>query len=438
MNRIRRSSSAVGGSLRLVKALSTALIVLTALTGANSMTHAQTANIIYSFPGNGSGDGGARPDAELLLDASGNLYGTTSSGGNNRSNGGIAFELSPSGSGGWSENVLFQFLEPLGDEATSALVADGRGNLYGTTPAGGAYRDGVVFQLAPKANGVYQYRVLYSFTGGSDGSTPFSGVIVDKAGNLYGTTNLGGANFYGTIFEFARQPNGSYVFSVLHDFAGAPSDGITPVGLIFDKFGNIFGATNNGGAGTNGTVFELAKGTNGVWAYSILYSFEFNFTGASGGGPEAPPQFDKVGNLYGTTVSGGSCSWSTYGCGIVYKLKRSSGTTWTESVLYTFQGGSDGAFPQSQVAFDSAGNLYGTTSNGGGGSDCSYGCGTVFKVSYSAGVWRNTQLYAFQGQSSGDGSDPTAGLVIDSLNNLYGTTYAGGLYGYGTVFEVTP
>jgi uncharacterized repeat protein (TIGR03803 family) len=414
--------------------LSAAFIGLAALTATNSMTHAQTVNTIYSFPGNG---GGARPDAALLLDSSGNLYGTTSSGGNSRSNGGNAFKLVPSG-GGWSENVLFQFLETLGDEATSVLVADRRGNLYGTTPVGGSYRDGVVFQLVPKANGAYQYRVLYSFTGGNDGSSPYSGVIVDKMGNLYGTTNSGGANSYGTIFELARQSNGSYIFNVLHDFVGLPSDGVTPVGLIFDKFGNIYGATNNGGAGNNGTVFELAKGMNGVWTYSILYSFEFHFTDASGGGPEAPPQFDRFGNLYGTTVSGGSCSWSTYGCGIVYRLKRSSGSTWTESVLYTFQGGSDGAFPQSQVAFDSAGNLYGTTSNGGGSSDCFEGCGTVFKMTYSAGIWSNTQLHAFQGQSSADGSDPTAGLAVDSLNNLYGTTNGGGIYGYGTVFEVTP
>jgi len=434
MNRIARRSSAVGGQLRFLKVVSAAFITLAALTTTNSMTHAQTVNTIYSFPGN---SGGARPDGALLVDASGNLYGTTSSGGNNRSNGGIAFKLSPSG-GGWSENILFQFLEILGDEPTSALMPDRRGNLYGTTPVGGSYRDGVVFQLLPKANGAYQYRVLYSFTGGNDGSGPYSGVIVDKTGNVYGTTNFGGANSYGTIFELGRQANSSYVFSVLHDFIGTPSDGVGPVGLMFDEFGNIYGATNNGGAGNNGTVFELAKGTNGAWTYSILYSFEFNFTNASGGGPEAPPQFDKIGNIYGTTVSGGGCSWSTYGCGIVYKLKRSSSTTWTESVLYTFQGGSDGAFPQSQLAFDSAGNLYGTTSNGGGSSDCFEGCGTVFKMSYSAGSWSNTQLHAFQGQSSEDGSDPTAGLVVDSLNNLYGTTNGGGLYGYGTVFEVTP
>lgn len=419
-------------SLRLSAAILAALVAFVAVSTAD----AQTTSVLYSFPGNGDG---ADPYNALLLSASGNLYGTNRSGGNSRSNGGVAFELSPSGGGGWNENVLFQFLETLGDQPVGALVADSRGDLYGTTPVGGSYRDGVVFQLVPKAGGAYQYRVLYSFTGASDGSGPYSGVILDKAGNVYGTTNFGGANSYGTIFELVRQSNGSYAFSVLHDFAGYPSDGVTPVGLIFDKFGNIYGATNNGGAGNNGIVFELAKETGGGWAYSILYSFEFNFTGASGGGPEAPPQFDKTGNnLYGTTVSGGSCSWSTYGCGIVYELKRSSGTTWAETALYTFQGGSDGAFPQSQVVFDSAGNLYGTTSNGGGGSDCFEGCGTVFEMSYSDGIWTNTQLHAFQGQSSGDGSDPTSGLVIDSLNNLYGTTNIGGLYGYGTVFEVTP
>src|SRR5260370_18575794 len=173
MNRIARRSSAVGGQLRFLKVVSAAFITLAALTTTNSMTHAQTVNTIYSFPGN---SGGARPDGALLVDASGNLYGTTSSGGNNRSNGGIAFKLSPFG-GGWSENVLFQFLEILGDEPTSALVAYRRGNLYGTTPVAGSYRDGVVVQLGPKANGAYQYASLHLFTPRDTHSRPSHALI---------------------------------------------------------------------------------------------------------------------------------------------------------------------------------------------------------------------------------------------------------------------
>ena len=262
-------------------------------------------------------------------------------------------------------------------------------------------------------------------------------MILDKYGNLYGRARSGGAYAYGTVFKLTRQPNGSFIFSVLHSFTGN-DDGSDPFGLVSDPLGNIYGTTAGGGPSNNGVVFELTRAPGGVWTESILYTF----TGGSDGGvPQAALVLDKYGNLYGTTYAGGgsrNCALGA-GCGTVFQLKR-SGSTWAENVLYSFQGitdegGTDGEYPISPLVFDSAGNLYGTTSLGGSLACPAFGCGTVFKLTHSAGNWTYQQIHAFQ--NTPDGEYPNSGLTTDSANNLYGTCTQGGAEGLGIVYEIS-
>jgi uncharacterized repeat protein (TIGR03803 family) len=282
--------------------------------------------------------------------------------------------------------------------------------------------------VAPGAN-AWTFIVLHTFTStSSDGAVPVAGVIMDKFGNLYGTTREGGTGTFpnsGTVFKL--DPSGNE--SVLHSFHGAP-DGAQPfAGLIMDTAGNLYGTTLSGGTGTIldcgdgcGTVFKLdLSGTE-----TVLYSFKGSPDGSN---PNAGLIMDAAGNLYGTTsTGGGACSPS--GCGTVFKLDPSG----TESVLYSFQDSPDGALPFAGLIMDAAGNLYGTTDSGG--DQCSvlnFGCGTVFKLDASGS---ESLLYSFQGPF--DGAGPYAGLIMDTASNLYGTTVAGGSGGGGTVFKLAP
>jgi uncharacterized repeat protein (TIGR03803 family) len=250
---------------------------------------------------------------------------------------------------------------------------DATGNLYGTTGFGGASNAGTVFKLDPSGNKT----VLYSFKGGSDGDVPVAGLIMDAAGNLYGTTEDGGSSncSFGCGIVFELDPAGNE--TVLHSFTGSPGDGGRPVaGLIMDTAGNLYGTTAEGGSGTCtvingipvsgcGTVFKLDPAGN----ETVLHSF----TGGSDGIQAlAALLMDAAGNLYSTTELGGS-----FGSGIVFKLDPSG----NETLLHTFTGGNDGAAPLfASLIMDTAGNLYGTTQNGGGSSNCTVGCGTVFKL----------------------------------------------------------
>jgi uncharacterized repeat protein (TIGR03803 family) len=258
--------------------------------------------------------------------------------------------------------------------------------------------------------------VLYSFSGGTDGHQPQAGGLVsDAAGNLYGTTYLGGAYGQGVLFKLDATGRET----VLHAFTGG-SDGQNPdANLIRDAEGNLY-STAFGGMYGWGVVFKIDSSGK----ETVLYSFT---GGTDGGTPFGGLIRDQAGNLYGTTLSGGSfvCARQS-GCGTVFKLTQ----TGQETVLYSFQGGPDGQGPLGVVA-GTAGNLYGTTEEGGGSSFCLYGCGTVFKLDRS-GV--ETVLYSFTGQ--GDGLFPLAGLVGDPAGNLYGTTYLGGADGYGVVFKI--
>lgn len=274
-----------------------------------------------------------------------------------------------------------------------------------------------------------------------DGAQPFAGSLVfDSKGNLYGTTsfgyNLACSGGCGTVFELSPGSNGKWIRTVLHGFKGG-SDGFEPNGtLIFDAAGNLYGVTSHGGnesCSTGcGTVYKLAPGGGGKWIKSVLYSF----SGNDGAFPLGGLTLDSAGNLYGTTWQGGnSQSCPQNGCGVVFKLTPGGKGQWSETVLHAFSG-TDGSQPNGTLIFDASGNLYGTASEGGNYKACSsIGCGVVFELSPGGqGQWTETVLHAFSGK---DGVTPIGNLVFDSAGNLYGaTSYIGEQY--GMVFKLSP
>ena len=337
---------------------------------------------------------GSNPRAGVIRDSAGNLYGTAGGGG--ASGRGVVFKLSPSG----KETVLYSFSGGAdGSEPVAGVIRDSSGNLYGTTQLGGT-GSGVVYKLDSSGHET----VLYTFTGGADGGYPEAGVIRDSAGNLFGTTQLGGTGA-GVVFQLESNNHEK----VLYSFTGGADGGQPYAGVIQDSAGNLYGTTNSGGSGA-GVVFKLDKTHHEV----VLYSFT---GGADGGTPNAGVIRDsETGNLYGTTTFGAQ------GAGVVFKLD----TTGHETVLYSFTNGTDGGYPYGGVIRDSAGDLYGTT-NGISKP------GAIFKLDTTG---QETVLYSFP--SGPDGAIPLAGVVRDSAGNLYGTTYIGGPSDRGVVFKVDP
>ena len=272
---------------------------------------------------------------------------------------------------------------------------------------------------------------LYNFAGGSDPKLPYAGLIFDKAGNLYGTTEFGGTDNQGTVFEVTPTSGGGWTETVLYNFTGSADGGQPYAALAFDASGNLYGTTNFGGsANCNlgcGTVFKLTPGSSG-WTESVIYTFT---GGSDGREPSASVLVDTAGNLYGTTLLGGTIgSVCSTGCGTVFKLANGS-SGWTESVLYAFAGGADGASPYDSLAFDAAGNLYGTAYAGGAS-----GGGTIFKLTPGSSGWTESVLHSFTGKY--DGKYPYGKLILDASGNLYGTAFQGGGQGYGVVFELVP
>src|SRR5437763_7920235 len=314
-----------------------------------------------------------------------------------------------------SYNVLYSFNgTPDAANAYASLIHDAAGNLYGTSYGGGAHGQGAVFQV--NTSGIET--LLYSFTGGSDGGHPLAPLLRDQSGNFYGTASTGGSGACsggcGVVFKI--DATGSE--TVLYSFQGN-ADGFTPEsGLIRDSAGNFYGTTAGGGSFGVGTVFKL----DSAGKETVL----LNFTGSNGSGPSGLLR-DTAGNLYGTTLSGGGGA-CTGGCGLVYKLDASGNQT----ILYNFNGGSDGAVPTATLVRDSAGNLYSTTLEGG-----TTGYGTVFRLDPSGVL---TTLYSFRGLI--DGGNPNAGVIRDQTGNLYGTTWLGGKgtcnSGCGVVFKIDP
>jgi uncharacterized repeat protein (TIGR03803 family) len=340
--------------------------------------------------------------------------------------------------------------------------------------------------------------VLHTFTGGKDGSYPDSNLTADAAGNLYGTTQIGGADGAGTVFELSPGPNDKWQFSVIYTFTGG-TDGGNPLGsLVFDAAGNAYSTTSSGGANGLGVVFELTPPPQGApaktWTESVLYSFQGGSN--DGAAPFGNVVFDSAGNLYGTTSIGGlthlGCALPAKGCGTIFELSPSGAGSWSERILHRFRDAfGEGAAPRAGLVIDALGNLYGTTYDGGNNDECGgYGCGTVFELlppaagkkhwifknlidfngadaalpaggltlnagalygttnyggAYNKGVvfsftqdsgrWKFSTVYSFNGL---DGLQPSGNLAFDSNGNLYGATYEGGANDWGSIFQLVP
>ena len=416
--------------------LCTALLMNVA---TSSVAVAQTFSVIHYFTG---GLDGNYPGATMILDRAGRLYGTTVMGGIQNQNCveggcGVVFRMSGSGSN-WVFNPLFSFPGnlSLGITPAAPLTFGPDGALYGTTQGGPACFEGcgVVFRLAPPLNSCHTVlcpwseTVIYTFHGGTDGIEPqSSGVVFDPAGNMYGTTALGGANGKGVVYKLTR--NGSqWVESILYNFNGA-GDGSNPLaGVILDSVGNLYGTTQMGGdlscdfSQGCGTVFELSPSGSG-WTENTIYTFESSSD--VGTNPIAGLVFDTSGNLYGSDGYRNGQVDSA-----VWELQHGNGG-WTPSVL-TYLLGNGG--PHSALTIDAQGNLYGTTEKGGAHFE-----GSVFKLSPQGGAWTYTDLHDFH---IDDGWVPVGGVTLGPNGTLYGTAAQGGtgscFDGCGVVWQITP
>ena len=413
-----------------------ALAVLAAAVAASAQTNPYKPIHQFTAPS------GQYPSGSPVFDAAGNLYGVNLFGGRNTrscSECGTAFKLSKNSGGQWIQSAIYRFgaTSTDGIEPNGPLVVDAAGNLYGTTNGGGTYGEGTVFDLSPTSGGGLQETILYSFRGlgTGDGSLPLAGLVLDAAGNLYGTTSQGGATTAGMVFELSPSSGGAWTESVLYSFTGG-NDGRSPqAGLVFDRAGNLYGTTYSGGTSTVcgsgcGVAFELSPNPSGGWIESVLHSF--NFT--DGYRPAGSLVFDSIGNLYGMTTWGGNtvaCTGgSSDGCGVVYELVPSGGG-WTFNQLLAFNA-TDGAYPVGNLIVDAAGNLRGTTFDGGN-TPAAFGVAFTLSPNGSGG-WTESVAHAFGGGIAGGGP---LGLALDSSGNTFGMTEYGGSLGTGLVFEIT-
>lgn len=393
---------------------------------------AASESVLYSFT---APPNGVRPAAPLVSDSAGNLYGTTYTGA--RKGDGTVFRLSPPAKGktAWTERVLHHFGAPSrGDYPESAaLTLDSAGNVYGVTTQGSTNDAGVVFTLTKPASGTRDWAetVLFHFDGGSDGGTPYGSVIFGPDGSLYGTTGYGGADGAGTVFKLTPAGNGEpWTETVLYSFSNGADGGYPYCTLAFDSKGDLFGTTLNGGNAGNGVVFALLPPkSGGAWTERVLHSFD---SATDGNFPRAGVILDTAGNLYGTTENGGANNWGT-----VFEVSPPGGKSkpWTETVLYSFGFDTDGGNPgYSTLLQDSSGNLYGTTQVGGTPRN-----GVVFKLAppaQSGAAWTETTVYSFTGTP--DGGEPESGLIAAPGGGVVGTTFQGGADNQGAVYLLTP
>jgi uncharacterized repeat protein (TIGR03803 family) len=363
-------------------------------------------------------------------------------------------------SAGGNERVLYSFGPKTsnGWDPVSSLILDSAGNLYGTTAFGGnsvacnSLACGTVFELSPGTDGNWRETVLYSFNA-SDGAFPSAPLIFDEAGNLYGTTWTGGANYNrhcyggygcGAVFELSPGADGAWTEKVLYSFCSIGEkclDGLEPEGsLALDAAGNLYGTVAGGGANFEGAVFRLAPNADGTWTENLLYSFQDN--GTDGTEPISGVILDNAGNLYGEAAYGIGCGLTGNGCGAVFELSPDGNGQWREKILYNFTHANrhHGSTPLGGLIFDVAGSLYGTTYWGGYHND-----GTVFKLTPKAnGEWAETVLHSFGTKRLPLGAGLN-GVTFDAAGNLVGTTFqtdpgcsGRGEFGCGTIFELSP
>lgn len=402
----------------------TPLLVILLMMALTVSLSASSSQVIYSLGGDEDGE---YPDTDLVVDSAGNIYGTTVQGGD--FSGGTVFQLTPSGTG-YVHTVLYNFTSgPDGGQPYKGVTLDSQGNLYGTTVIGGSggicagEGCGVVYKLT-KNGSTWTQSVIYNFTGRNDGYEPGSGVTFDTAGNLYGTTPVGGAKGAGVIYELS--PSGSsWTFKLIHTFTGGNDGSGGSAGrLLLDAAGNFYGVCTVGGANGAGTAYKLSL-VQGVWKFQTLYAFKGT---PDAGFPYSALSMDSSGNLYGTTYYAGANN-----LGSVYQLSK-KGSTWTENLLYSFKGGSDGASPIGNVNVDPSGNLYGTTSEGGA-ARCS--CGTIYMLTLPrGGNWTESIVYRFK--NTPDGGFAYNGMTPDGAGHYVGATVHGGTAGEGAFYQFTP
>jgi hypothetical protein len=381
----------------------------------------------------------------------------------------VALTLAAPASAEWKEKVLYSFQGGAdGSLPGGGVIFDKAGNLYGVTVEGGSTACppgwcGTVYQLSPpvQKGGNWTETILYVFKGHNqnDGSSPSGGLIADSAGNFYGITGYGGsgpcvlfgtATGCGTVFQLSppAQKGGAWTETVLYNFQGG-KDGDLPTGpLVFDKTGNLYGATEFGGGkgttcnafygGNCGTVFKLSppKTQGGKWTERVLHAFSGVPQGkqvGDGAEPNGGLVLDSKSMVYGTTAIGGNqvCQngqGQPIGCGTVFRLHppAKAGHAWIEGILHRFTDGKDGAGPNGGMIFDAKSRLYGTS--GGGGNE---EVGVVFRVALAQGRWAETVLYSFQGNN--DGRNPWGPVTFDSAGSLYGTAHAGSGQEFGGV-----
>ena len=392
--------------------------------------------ILYSFARKPDGQ---FPVARLMRSADGSLYGTTASGGGTHCHEcGTVFKLSTT-SDGYSESNLHQFQGGLdGDDPVARLYEDKNGNIFGTTQLGGYNDNGTVFEIRSTASG-YTFQTIYRFQGAPDGTYPQTALIGDASGTLYGTTASGGLSNEctpgcGTAFELKPNSSGGYTESVIYRFHPTELDGYFPSApLVMDGAGNLFGTTSGGGVKGGcesgcGTVFRLTP-TGSTYTETIIHRFK---SFPNGGQPYGGLLLDDAGALYGTTANGGySCN--SQGCGTVFKLNP-RGSTYGSQTIYRFKPSGDGEVPESNLVMDKDGVLYGTTIISNGLALCN--CGTVFALTPVGAHYTETILHAFGGKTH-DGANPSAGLVLEQpTRTLYGTTEFGGKLNNGAVFQL--
>ena len=417
-----------------------------AVAALASAAHASQYQVLYTFHGFPAGDG-ANPHAAPIMSSNGNLYGTTEAGGS--SGCGVVYQLHKSRNGTWKETILYIFT--CGDDgayADGGVIMDKAGNLYGGTSLGGTgacylfgtrIGCGAVYKLSPDKQGTWVETTLYSWPAPSiDYDGPLASLTLDASGTLYGTTSSDNpcTTNWGSVFQI-QPADGNWKERDIHRFCGQGYGGRRPGygALVFDPAGNLYGTASEGGRGTDqGVVFKLSPSGAGKWTFTKIHQF----TQGEGGTLEGGLTLDAAGNLYGAELYGGLSNF-----GAIFELSPRASGKWHESVLYTFiGGGADGQNPWQNPVFDSGGNLFGTTQQGGEAQYC-VNCGVIYElVPQGGGQWSESVVYSFGSQPNiADGSDPIGGLTRGDDGSFYGTTYQSGdpsCGGCGVVYQFTP